>query len=61
MKRCRDEKGICSRFQRPSAVGGTIPLGEKSNLYLKARYYDEFGAKNRLEGEVWLFTATVNF
>lgn len=43
------------------AVGGAIPLGEKSNLYLKARYYDEFDAKNRLEGDVWLFTATVNF
>ena len=42
-------------------IGGAIPLGEKHCLYLKARYYDEFDAKNRLEGEVWLFTATVNF
>lgn len=42
-------------------VGGTVPLGTKSNLFLKARYYDEFDAKNRLEGDMWLFTATVNF
>jgi hypothetical protein len=43
------------------AIGATIPLGEKTNLYLKARYYDEFDAKNRLEGDTWLFNATVNF
>lgn len=42
-------------------IGGTIPLGQKHNLFLNARYYNEFDAKNRLEGEVFLFTATVNF
>ena len=43
------------------AIGGMIPLGEKANLYLKARWYNEFDAKNRLEGDVLLFNATVNF
>ena len=43
------------------AVGGTLPLGEKSNLYLKARWYNEFDAKNRLEGDTLLFSASVNF
>jgi len=43
------------------AIGGTIPLWKKHNLYLKGRYYKEFQVSNRLEGEVFLFTASVNF
>ena len=42
-------------------IGATIPLGRKNNLFLKGRYYNEFDAMNRLEGEVYLFTAAVNF
>lgn len=42
-------------------IGATIPLWQKHNLFLKGRYYNEFDALNRLEGEVYLFTATVNF
>ena len=43
------------------AIGGTIPLGQKHNLYLKARWYNEFGASNRTEGDVYLFAASMNF
>lgn len=42
-------------------IGGMIPLGQKHNLYLKGRYYSEFDAQNRLEGEVFVFTAAMNF
>ncbi len=42
-------------------IGATIPLWQKHNLFLKGRYYNEFDAENRMEGEVYLFTASVNF
>jgi len=42
-------------------IGATIPLWQKHNLYLKGRYYNEFDALNRMEGETYLFTASVNF
>jgi len=42
-------------------IGGMIPLGQKHNLYLKARWYKEFSAKNRTEGDTVYFNATVNF
>ena len=42
-------------------VGGTIPIGQKQNLYLKARYYKEFDAKNRLEGDAFYLSASIKF
>ncbi|UCD36012.1 MAG: transporter, partial [Nitrospiraceae bacterium] len=42
-------------------IGGAIPLGEKRNLFVNARYYDEFDAKNRLEGNAFYLTGVVNF
>lgn len=41
-------------------VGGTIPIG-KQNLYVKARYYKEFDAKNRLEGDAFFLSASMKF
>jgi hypothetical protein len=42
-------------------IGGMIPLWQGYNLFLKGRYYKEFDALNRMEGEACLFTAAVNF
>jgi len=41
-------------------VGGAVPIG-KQNLYLKARYYKEFDAKNRLEGDALYLSASIKF
>jgi len=43
------------------AIGGTIPLWRNSNLFVKGRYYKEFGAENRLEGDAFLLSAAMNF
>ena len=42
-------------------VGATIPLDASHNLVLNARYYDEFDAENRLEGDALFMTAIINF
>ena len=42
-------------------IGGMIPLSDKNNLFLKARWYKEFSAKNRMEGDTVFLSASVNF
>jgi len=42
-------------------IGSTIRLADKYDLFLKGRYYKEFDAENRMEGEAFLFTATTGF
>jgi hypothetical protein len=41
-------------------LGGMIPLGQHK-LYTNARYYHEWGARNRLEGSTIFITASVDF
>ena len=42
-------------------IGTSVPLGEKHKLFINGRYYDEFQAKNRLEGNACYLTGAVNF
>lgn len=42
-------------------VGWVIPLGVKQKMFVNARYYQESGAKNRLEGEGFFMTAAIQF
>lgn len=42
-------------------LGVTVPLSKNHNLMFNARYYDEFDAENRLEGDALFLTAIVNF
>lgn len=42
-------------------IGGVIPLGQKQNLFVSARYYRESGAENRLEGNTYFLTGVVKF
>lgn len=47
-------------FGAGPTIGGMIPLGQHK-LYVNARYYQEWGARNRLEGSTTFLTAAVNF
>jgi len=47
-------------FGAGPTLGGMIPLGTHK-LYANARYYHEWGARNRLEGSTIFLTAAVNF
>lgn len=42
-------------------VGGIIPLGQKQQLFINGRYYQESEARNRLKGSTLFITATVKF
>lgn len=42
-------------------IGGMVPLNDKQMLVLNARYYNETGAENRLEGSALWFSAAVSF
>ena len=42
-------------------IGGVIPLGQKQQLFINARYYRESGAENRLEGNTFFLTGVVKF
>ena len=47
-------------FGAGPVLGGMIPLG-RHKFYVNARYYHEWGARNRLEGSTTFLTAAVNF
>jgi hypothetical protein len=47
-------------FGAGPVLGGMIPLGQHK-LYANARYYHEWGARNRLEGSTIFLTAAVDF
>lgn len=42
-------------------IGGMVPIDEHRMLVLNARYYHEYGAENRLEGNAFWATAAVSF
>ncbi|MFZ4538461.1 SphA family protein [Propionivibrio sp.] len=42
-------------------IGGMIPLGQKQQLFINGRYYQESGVENRLKGNTFFLTGTVKF
>jgi hypothetical protein len=42
-------------------IGGAVALGPRQQLFVNGRYYEEFGAQNRLEGRTFFLTGSMSF